>query len=100
MEHSQLINLNHSLTGEHDKSISVRRNSPVHFVASVVFIVIEIHIRFSIDFINILESISIALRDDISETLHAGSRSVVGSIVEAASNVGMVLVVVSLINIR
>lgn len=73
---------------------------PVHFEVIVVFIVIEIHIWLSIIFIDVLELISIALRDDISETTRPGSSSIMGSIVEAASNVGLNLVVVSLINVR
>lgn len=101
---SRLLNLRHStlfnLT-EHEKAISVQgRCLPVHFEVIVVFIVIEIHIWLSISFIDVLELISIALRDDISETIRPGSSSIMGSIVEAASNVGLNLVVVSLINVR
>lgn len=72
----------------------------MHFEVVVRFIVIDIHIRLAISFVHVIELISIALRDDISETIHTISSSVMGSIVEAISNEGMNLVVVSLINIR
>lgn len=72
----------------------------MHFEVVVVFIVIEIHIRLAISLVHVIELISIALRDDISVTIHTISSSFMGSIVEAISNEGMNLVVVSLINIR
>lgn len=72
----------------------------MHFELVVIFIVIEIHIRLAISLVKVIELISIALRDEISETVHSISSSVMGSIVEAISNEGMNLLVVSLINVR
>lgn len=72
----------------------------MHFEAIVVFIVIEIHIRFSISLVDIIELISITMRDDVSKTTQLVSSSIVWLVAEAASNEGMNLVVVSLINIR
>lgn len=72
----------------------------MHFEAIVVFIVIEIHIRFPISPVDIIELISITMRDDVSKTTQLVSSSIVWLVAEAASNEGMNLVVVSLINIR
>lgn len=77
-------------------------NSPMHSQAVVVFIVIEIYIRLAMSFIDVVEliSISIDLSYHISIAIRTESSSITGLVVEAASNVGMNLVVVSLINIR
>lgn len=75
-------------------------NSPMHSQAVVVFIVIEIYIRLAMSFIDVVELISIDLSYHISIAIRTESSSITGLVVEAASNVGMNLVVVSLINIR
>lgn len=72
----------------------------MHFEVLVVLIVVEIHIRLAMPLVAVIELISIALRNDISKTIHSISSSIIVLVVEAAPNVRMNLVVVSLINIR
>lgn len=73
----------------------------MHLEVVVIFIVIEVHFRFAIPFISVIKllSIALALGNDVSETIPMSS-SITVLIAEAASNVGMNLVVFSLINIR
>lgn len=61
-------------------------------------IVIEIRIRFPISFVDIIELISIAMRNDVP-IARSKPISIAELVVEAASNVGLDLVVLSLINV-
>lgn len=60
--------------------------------------IIEIRIRFPISLVDIIELISIAVRDD-APVARPEPISIAGLVVEAASNVGLDLVVLSLINV-
>lgn len=79
-------------------TMSSKHYSPVHFGVVIMFIVIEIRIRLPISLVDIIELISITMRNDVPET-RSKSVSIAGLVVEAASNVGLDLVVLSLINV-
>lgn len=79
-------------------SIANHCYSPVHCGVVIMSIVIEIRIRFPISFVDIIELISIAMRNDVP-VARSKPISIAELVVESASNVGLDLVVLSLINV-